>query len=98
MERLVVVGGSSGIGRAIAQQAVARGLEVIIAARNRTQLARVAQELGAHATVIDLTSESSVRSGFEAFGPIDHLVVSGSRVETGSLREQPVAAAKASFE
>lgn len=77
-QRVLVLGGSSGIGLAVAELAQERGAEVIIASRNAEKLARARRKLGpsARAEVVDGTNESSVRELFSAIGMIDHLVVS----------------------
>jgi NAD(P)-dependent dehydrogenase (short-subunit alcohol dehydrogenase family) len=98
MERVVVVGGTSGIGHAIAKESAAHGFDVVVASRDQARVDQVARELGVAGEVLDLTSEVSLRTGFAALGAIDHLVISGSSVQTGSLREQPLTTAKLSFE
>jgi NAD(P)-dependent dehydrogenase (short-subunit alcohol dehydrogenase family) len=49
----VVVGGSSGFGRSIAERFVAEGARVLIAARGREKLEAAAEELGVEARVCD---------------------------------------------
>lgn len=53
---VVVVGGSSGIGAAVARACVAEGARVLIAARGREKLEQAAAEIGAEARVCDATS------------------------------------------
>jgi NAD(P)-dependent dehydrogenase (short-subunit alcohol dehydrogenase family) len=78
--RIVVVGGSSGIGLAVARQAAARGARVTIAARSRERLARAAAAMPAPVDLVpcDLTDDDSVARAAAAFGAIDHLVIPGS--------------------
>jgi NAD(P)-dependent dehydrogenase (short-subunit alcohol dehydrogenase family) len=77
----MVIGGSSGIGRAIALGMRAAGARVLIAARGRERLDAVAAELGADATVAycaDLRAPETARTLAERaereHGPIDVLV------------------------
>ncbi|HKT78414.1 MAG TPA: SDR family oxidoreductase, partial [Sphingobium sp.] len=51
----VVTGGSSGIGKGIAQQLAANGAQVVIIGRNQEALDRVASEIGGTAMQGDVT-------------------------------------------
>lgn len=95
-QRILVVGGSSGMGLAVATLAARRGAAVILAARSAEKLRAVADRLGANATwhTVDTSSEDDVRRLFDQAGELDHLVVSGSSTKTGPLRELPLADAE----
>lgn len=95
-QTVVVVGGSAGMGLAVAQGAADWGARVVIASRRQAQLAAAADRIGkdAHWQVVDTTDEASVADLFERLGVIDHLVVPGSSVRTGPLRELPLADAQ----
>lgn len=74
-----VTGASRGIGRACAIELARAGHRVILAARNRELLDKVAAEIGelAHAAEMDLSDETSIRAAFAAIkdlGPIGILV------------------------
>lgn len=77
--KIVIVGGSSGIGRGVAQAAVDRGAEVVLVGRSEAKLRRASEALGAGPRVTtvaaDVTHEPDVVRMFEAVGPFDHLVV-----------------------
>ena len=75
-KRIVVLGGSSGIGFAVAQAALAQGATVHIGSSNADKVAAAIERLGAAASgaTIDLTDEESVSAFFAAGGAIDHLV------------------------
>lgn len=73
-KRILVIGGASGIGRAIAEGAVAGGAEIVIASTNADKLAKVAAELGGIASaVIDVANEASVAAYFAGAGSFDHI-------------------------
>lgn len=76
--RTFVVGASSGIGRAVAIAAAARGARVAVAARRMDLLEPLAAELGGTAHQLDVTSPTSIthamRSAAEALGGVDVLV------------------------
>jgi NADP-dependent 3-hydroxy acid dehydrogenase YdfG len=57
-----VTGASSGIGAATVRQLVAQGYHVIAAARRADRLAKLADETGATAVLLDVTDEASVQS------------------------------------
>lgn len=50
-KRALVMGASSGLGRAIAEALIAEGATVAIAAKNEQKLKRAAEEMGAHAWI-----------------------------------------------
>jgi NAD(P)-dependent dehydrogenase (short-subunit alcohol dehydrogenase family) len=103
-QHVVVIGGSSGMGLAIARASVAAGARVAIAARDEAKLARAAAEAGGAATRrLDVTDESAVAAFFESMEAIDHLVVTAhaSSVVTGAidtLANMSMAAARAFME
>ncbi|GGK87774.1 short chain dehydrogenase [Sphaerisporangium melleum] len=85
---IVVVGGSSGIGKAVARQAASAGAKVVVASRSEEKLAQTAKEIdGVTTGVIDVTDEESVRAFFGTVGALDHLVVCPGDMATGSVYE-----------
>ena len=97
-KKVVVVGGSSGIGLATAAMAKADGAEVIIAARAHDRLAAAAKSIGATAIPTDVTSDDSVNGLFKACGPIDHVVVTAAQLRTGPFKTVPMADVRATME
>ena len=59
--RVIVTGASSGIGKAVAEQAAARGWEVLAVARREERLQQLAQEIGCRFAALDLTAEADVQ-------------------------------------
>jgi NAD(P)-dependent dehydrogenase (short-subunit alcohol dehydrogenase family) len=78
-QKVVVIGGSAGIGLETARRARAEGADVILAARNRERLERAGLELGAQSTVaFDAGDPASLEQFFADLPtPIDHVMVSG---------------------
>ena len=68
-KKVVVVGGSSGIGLATAEMAKREGADVIIASRNVERLDKVAEKLNAIAIPADVTSDDSVAELFQPLRP-----------------------------
>lgn len=58
--KVLITGGSSGIGKATAKHLVDNGAEVVIAARTKDKLIDAANEVGAYPIICDVREESSV--------------------------------------
>lgn len=71
----VVVGGSQGIGRALAEGLIHEGANVVIASRTKELLEQTGQEIGAETFVVDVREEQDLRDlaafAIETFGGID---------------------------
>jgi NAD(P)-dependent dehydrogenase (short-subunit alcohol dehydrogenase family) len=85
-KKVVVVGGSSGIGLSTAELAKQEGADVIIASRNAERLNAAAERLGAKAIPADVTSDESVASLFRACGPVDHVVITAAQLRSGPFK------------
>jgi NADP-dependent 3-hydroxy acid dehydrogenase YdfG len=85
MSGIVVTGASSGIGAALAEQLVARGDRVVLAARREDLLDALAARLGpnAHAVVADVTKRTDVErlrdASVAALGGVDVWVNNAGR-------------------
>lgn len=75
--RIVLIGGSSGIGLATAKEAVARGAAVVIAGRSTERLEQARREIGERVETfpLDATRETDVAAFFAAVGGHDHVAV-----------------------
>jgi NAD(P)-dependent dehydrogenase (short-subunit alcohol dehydrogenase family) len=85
-KKVVVVGGSSGIGLSTAELARREGADVIIASRSAARLDPIAERLNAIAIPTDVTSDDSVASLFKATGPVDHVVVTAAQLRSGPFK------------
>ena len=99
-KRVVIIGGSSGIGLATAKAAVNAGAKVIIAGRSVQKLEQAQVEIGGDVEIssLDLLHEDAVKKFFAAVGIIDHLVIPGSSVKTGAFRELETSDARESMD
>ena len=88
-KRVVVIGGSEGIGLATARAAIAAGATAVIASRSQVKLARATAELGGAASAIptDLAREEDVQQLFAAVGAFDHLVITAIQAALKPVRE-----------
>lgn len=89
-KRVVILGGTSGIGLATAKAAEREGAAVVIASSRKERLDRALAVLrsGAEGEVVDVADEAQVRALFERIGAFDHLVFTAGE----SLQLEPLAA------
>jgi NAD(P)-dependent dehydrogenase (short-subunit alcohol dehydrogenase family) len=99
-KKVLIVGGSSGIGLATAKAAVDQGAIVTIASRDEARLKQAASKLRGSVTVcvIDTQNYDSIVSMFNEAGFFDHIIVSASSTKTGSVRELTLEDAYASMD
>ena len=97
-QKVVVVGGSSGIGLATAQLAKQDGAEVVIASRSAEKLDAAAKKLGVTAVQTDVTSDDSVASLFRQTGAVDHVVVTAAQLKTGPFKSVAMDDVRATME
>lgn len=84
-ERVVIIGGSSGMGLALARNLVGAGAEVVIAGRSAARLATASATLTeglgrVHTRQADITREADIATLFADLGRIDHAVVTAADV------------------
>lgn len=98
--RVLVLGGSSGIGHAVATMAANSGAHVAIASRSAEKLAqaRSATPAIAEAHVLDMAHYEEVAGFFSELADWDHVIVAGSDTASGPLRELPLPAAYAAMQ
>src|ERR1700677_1240222 len=75
-QRIAIIGGSSGIGYAVAECALAEGARVVIASSNAANVEAAVARLGesASGSVVNVNDEASVAAFFERLGAFNHLV------------------------
>jgi NAD(P)-dependent dehydrogenase (short-subunit alcohol dehydrogenase family) len=86
---VVIIGGSSGVGEAIARLAIAEGARVVIAGRDQERLANAKSRLGASAVgfSVDITDRTAVEGLFAEVGSLDHLMITAGDVNKGTLKD-----------
>jgi NAD(P)-dependent dehydrogenase (short-subunit alcohol dehydrogenase family) len=76
--KVVVVGGSSGIGLGVAAAALQRGAELVLVGRSQDKLLAAQRSLGGNGRVntvtADMTREAEIAAAFAGIGAFDHLV------------------------
>lgn len=98
--RVLVIGGSSGIGLAVAEAAIAADALVTIASRSRSNLDEALKSLGpkAQSVVLDTADEKAIEVFFDTTEPFDHIVVSAAQTPTGPVRKLALADAQKAME
>jgi len=91
----VIVGGSSGLGRVIAQRLADRGDDVVITSRDAARAAAVAAEIGraTRGLALDLARPETIAGALAGVAEVDHLVITAIEQTPNSLRAFDVTAA-----
>jgi 3-oxoacyl-[acyl-carrier protein] reductase len=87
-QRALVTGGGRGIGANIARELAGAGMEVWVTGRTAEQVEAVAEEIGGHALVGDVSTRIDVERWARGIGPTDLLVANagtGNRGESWEL-------------
>ena len=100
-KRVVILGGSSGIGLAVAEQAAAQGAQLVIAASNAERVQKAVESVGGNAQgeTLDLSDERAVETLFAKLGAFDHLVfTAGDSLHVQDLATTDLKQARRAFE
>lgn len=99
-KKIIILGGSSGIGFATAQASAAEGANVIIVSGNQGRIAEALKGLpeGSSGYAVDLRQEVNIKSFFETVGSFDHLVyTAGESLQLSNMVDTDMEAAVAFF-
>ena len=100
-KRVVVLGGTSGIGLAVAEAAGRAGATLVVASSSRTNVQAAMARLPerTEAQVLDLHDEAAVRAFFARTGAFDHLVfTAGETLQLALLKDVSLESARRFFE
>lgn len=97
--RLLVVGGSSGIGRATARLAAMHGALVTVTGRSEQRAVEAAASIGKEvaSAAFDMTDEKAVEAFFADNEAFDHIVVTAAEIRSAPIRDLPLETARATF-
>jgi NAD(P)-dependent dehydrogenase (short-subunit alcohol dehydrogenase family) len=95
MSTVMIIGGTDGLGRFMAQRHADRGGTVVIAGRDAGRAEAVAKEIGPAATGVgvDLARPETIAGSVSAVPSLDHLVITASHQYPNTLRDFDIAAA-----
>ena len=99
-KRVVILGGSSGLGLAVARAAAVAGASIVIASSRQARIDEALRTLpaGTAGHVLDLADEQKVKSLFAKLDRFDHLLfTAGETLQLGPLPETDIAAGRGFF-
>ncbi|HEX4558990.1 MAG TPA: SDR family oxidoreductase [Mycobacterium sp.] len=93
---ILVVGGTSGIGAALARDIVARGDRVILTGRDEARAKEVAAAIGdrAQGIALDLSEPETIASALASVGRLNGLVLGAIERDQNTVRDYDIARAK----
>src|SRR6266478_243844 len=100
-KRVVIVGGSSGIGLAVAEKVALQGADVVIVSSNAERVQEAIRSIGgkARGQAVDVSDEKAVESLFTNLGAFDHLVfTAGDSLQLHELADTDLKQARHAFE
>jgi len=100
-KKVLILGGSSGIGLATARAAADEGAAVVVTSSRKEKVVAAIASIGGRATgeVADLADEAQTRALLERVGSIDHLVfTAGESLMLGPIATADLGAARRAFE
>ena len=92
---VVVVGGTQGLGRELAQSYADEGREVIVTGRDEARAEAAAEEIGGNTSGLgfDLAEPHTIADALAGVGEVDHLVLAAIERDVNSVREYKIDAA-----
>ncbi len=100
--KIILTGGSSGLGKQTAKDLLAKGADVIITGRDEQKLLKVALELGCAAFHADVSKEEAAKGtvdfALEKWGRIDVLINNAGYAEFGLIHELDLDKLRAVYE
>ena len=87
--RVLIVGGTGGIGRALAERYAALGSEIVITSRDAGRAESVAAEIGpnVHGIALDIAKPEKIAPMLAGVGEIDRLLIVAVERDSNSVRE-----------
>jgi len=92
---VVIVGGTAGIGRDLANYYAGRGRSVVLTGRDATTAAKVASEVGGstQGVALHLAKPHEIAGNLAGLGPVDHLVLAAIDRDANNVKAYDIAAA-----
>lgn len=100
-KRVVIIGGSSGIGLAVAEEAASQGADFVIVSSKAERVQEAIQSIGGNVRgeAVDVFDENSVESFFTNIDAFDHLVfTAGDSLQLHELADTDLKQARHAFE
>ena len=99
-KKIIVIGGSSGIGLAVAKLIAAEGAKITIASRTKERLEKAAEAIEGNVEIdtIDTLNEDSIKDFFTRYDRIDHLLNFSGDSMAGGVLDTDIAVARNAIE
>jgi NAD(P)-dependent dehydrogenase (short-subunit alcohol dehydrogenase family) len=101
-KRVVIIGGTSGIGLAVANLAARQGAQLVITGFKPIESEAIIKQLPAGSSIdlyqLDISNEDAVKDFFENIGEFDYLTTPGSTTPKGSFLTMDSSIAKKGFD
>jgi NAD(P)-dependent dehydrogenase (short-subunit alcohol dehydrogenase family) len=93
---VIVIGGSSGIGLAVATAAINAGAHVTIASRSKEKLTLAKEKIGGNIYIaqLDVLNENEIKQFFASQQKIDHLVYTANNPKFHGIKDMSIAEAR----
>ncbi len=88
----VIIGGTQGLGRRLAERFAERGQPVLITGRGGTRAEDVAREIGGETTgaALDLTEPAEIAGALEPVEAVDHVVLAAIERDANTIRDYDI--------
>lgn len=88
----VIIGGTQGLGRRLAERFAKRGRPVLITGRDETRTEKVAREIGGETTgaALDLTAPAEIARALESVEAADHVVLAAIERDANTIRDYDI--------
>jgi NAD(P)-dependent dehydrogenase (short-subunit alcohol dehydrogenase family) len=95
MAGIIVVGGTSGLGKEVARHYASLGRQVVLSGRELARSQSIAQEIGGDTTgiALDLTRPKELEGALAGVGPMDHLVLAAMERDNNTVEDYDIDAA-----
>lgn len=99
-KHVLIVGGTAGVGLAVARRLAAQGDRVTLTGRDATRARAAADGLGAghQGLALDLADTGQVAAALADLGPVDHLVLCAVERDQNTIRHYDADAARRAFD
>jgi NAD(P)-dependent dehydrogenase (short-subunit alcohol dehydrogenase family) len=93
---VVVVGGTAGLGRAVAEHYASRGRAVVVSSRDAGRAHAAAEQIGGHTTgiALDLSKPDEIGDSLKGLGPVHDLALVAVERDYNTVRDSDVERAR----
>jgi len=99
-KKIIIIGGSSGIGLSIAKACLSQGAQLVIASRNLDKLNNSKKDLNPETEIhsLDISQPDQIQNFFQKVGKFDHLITPAATVSWGTFGAMNKREEQASFQ